>query len=226
MLLRLIEPDAGEIFFKGQNLLELSGSKLRAARKHMQMIVQDRFSSLDPRMRVGEIVSEPLAIHEPQLSSNERRSRALAMLDRVGLKQDAVERYPHEFWASSAKESALPALSFCAPNRSSLTSRFPPWTSPSALKFCCCCRIAARVRPHVHLHFLQPACRGTDRHAHRRHARRASCRDRPHRGGPAPAHAGLYLRTACRRSCFAPHVSFFLLVFAETNISAPFAPVR
>jgi ABC-type microcin C transport system duplicated ATPase subunit YejF len=63
----------------------------------MQMIFQDPFSSLNPRMRVGEIVAEPLAIHEPRLSNTERRSRAAAMLDRVGLKQDALERYPHEF---------------------------------------------------------------------------------------------------------------------------------
>jgi ABC-type glutathione transport system ATPase component len=97
MLLRLIEPDAGETLFQGQNLLRLNGSQLRVSRKQMQMIFQDPFSSLNPRMRVGEIVAEPLAIHGPRLSNTERRSRAAAMLDRVGLKQDALERYPHEF---------------------------------------------------------------------------------------------------------------------------------
>ena len=97
MLLRLIEPDAGEIRFEGRNLLTLDSGEMRAARRQMQMVFQDPFASLNPRMRVGEVVAEPLAIHEPQLTKSERRSRAMAMLDRVGLKSDALERYPHEF---------------------------------------------------------------------------------------------------------------------------------
>jgi ABC-type microcin C transport system duplicated ATPase subunit YejF len=63
----------------------------------MQMIFQDPFASLDPRMRVGEIVGEPLAIHEPKLSKVERASRTSAILERVGLQPDALRRYPHEF---------------------------------------------------------------------------------------------------------------------------------
>ena len=86
MLLRLIEPDGGQIVFA-----------LRAQRREMQMIFQDPFASLDPRMRVGEIVGEPLAIHEPKLSKAERASRTLAILERVGLRADALRRYPHEF---------------------------------------------------------------------------------------------------------------------------------
>jgi ABC-type oligopeptide transport system ATPase subunit len=97
MLLRLIDPDAGEIRFEGRDLLALSGGDIRVARRQMQMVFQDPFASLNPRMRVGEIVAEPLAIHEGQLSKNERRSRTVAMLERVGLKADALERYPHEF---------------------------------------------------------------------------------------------------------------------------------
>ena len=97
MLLRLIEPDAGEIQFDGQNLLTLGGEELRRQRRQMQMIFQDPFASLNPRMRVGEIVGEPLAIHEPQLSGTERRERAAATLKRVGLNEDALSRYPHEF---------------------------------------------------------------------------------------------------------------------------------
>jgi peptide/nickel transport system ATP-binding protein len=97
MLLRLIDPDAGEIRFEAQDLLALSSGEMRAARREMQMVFQDPFASLNPRMRVGETVAEPLAIHEPQLSKSERRSRAVAMLERVGLKPDALERYPHEF---------------------------------------------------------------------------------------------------------------------------------
>jgi oligopeptide transport system ATP-binding protein len=97
MLLRLIEPDSGEITFEGRDLLSLSGEALRLKRRQMQMIFQDPFASLNPRMRVGAIVAEPLAIHEPQLSAAERRDRAVAMLKRVGLTEDAMKRYPHEF---------------------------------------------------------------------------------------------------------------------------------
>ena len=85
MVLRLIEPDHGEILFEGRHLLKLSGERLRAQRRQMQMIFQDPFASLNPRMRVGEIVAEPLAIHEPQRSATERAARATEMLRRVGL---------------------------------------------------------------------------------------------------------------------------------------------
>jgi len=97
MLLRLIEPDVGEIFFGGRDLLKLSGSELRRARREMQMIFQDPFASLNPRMLVGEIVAEPVAIHERELSAAERQDKATAMLRRVGLDESALRRYPHEF---------------------------------------------------------------------------------------------------------------------------------
>jgi ABC-type oligopeptide transport system ATPase subunit len=98
MLLRLIEPDGGQIIFAaGRDLLALSATELRAQRREMQMIFQDPFASLDPRMRVGEIVGEPLAIHEPKLSKAERAARTSAILERVGLQPDALRRYPHEF---------------------------------------------------------------------------------------------------------------------------------
>jgi ABC-type glutathione transport system ATPase component len=97
MLLRLIEPDAGEVHFAGRDLLRLNGGALRNARREMQMIFQDPFASLNPRMRVGEIVAEPLAIHEPRLRKLERAERALKILRRVGLDESAAGRYPHEF---------------------------------------------------------------------------------------------------------------------------------
>src|SRR5580700_7227308 len=76
MLLRLIEPDSGEILFRGQNWLGARGTDLRALRRRMQMIFQDPVASLNPRMRVGTIVGEPLAVHEPGLSRVKRRERA------------------------------------------------------------------------------------------------------------------------------------------------------
>jgi ABC-type oligopeptide transport system ATPase subunit len=97
MLLRLIEPDGGEIRFEGRDLLALGGAELRAARRQMQMVFQDPYASLNPRMRVAEIVSEPLAIHEPSLTRKQRLERTEAILCRVGLTEEAMQRYPHEF---------------------------------------------------------------------------------------------------------------------------------
>jgi oligopeptide transport system ATP-binding protein len=97
MILRLIEPDSGALLFEERDLLRAAGEELRAQRRQMQMIFQDPFASLNPRMRVGQIVVEPLAIHEPLASSAERENRAKEMLQRVGLDSSALKRYPHEF---------------------------------------------------------------------------------------------------------------------------------
>jgi len=97
MLLRLIEPDSGEIRFRGQNWLRARGGELRSLRSGMQMIFQDPVASLNPRMRVGAILSEPLAIHQPHCLRHERRNRASKILEAVGLGPEALARYPHEF---------------------------------------------------------------------------------------------------------------------------------
>jgi len=97
MLLRLIEPDAGEIWFEGADLRAAHGEELRRLRARMQMVFQDPYSSLNPRMQVGAIVGEPLAIHEPQLGGRERARRVSETLAAVGLDGAAASRYPHEF---------------------------------------------------------------------------------------------------------------------------------
>jgi oligopeptide transport system ATP-binding protein len=97
MLLRLVDPDSGEIIFCGKNWLDARGAELRALRRGMQMVFQDPIASLNPRMRVGSIVGEPLAIHDPQLSRDQRRARAAEILAAVGLGPDALTRFPHEF---------------------------------------------------------------------------------------------------------------------------------
>ena len=97
MLLLLVEPDAGKIIFAGRDLTALNSSEMRAERRQLQMVFQDPYASLNPRMRIGEMVAEPLAIHEPKLTASERRERALAMLRRVGLTEESAARYPHEF---------------------------------------------------------------------------------------------------------------------------------
>jgi len=101
LLLRLIEPDAPhesqEIRFASRDLLAARGAELRAMRRQMQMIFQDPFSSLDPRMRVDQIVAEPLEIHEPRLNRTERRAKVAEALASVGLDAAAMRRFPHEF---------------------------------------------------------------------------------------------------------------------------------
>ena len=97
ILLRLIEPDSGELRFRGQDWLGARGAELRSLRRRMQMVFQDPVASLDPRMRVGAIVAEPLAIHESRLTASQRRSRAAEMLEAAGIGADALDRFPHEF---------------------------------------------------------------------------------------------------------------------------------
>lgn len=97
MLLRLIEPDSGQIRFQGEDWLGATGAKLRQLRRRMQMVFQDPVASLNPRMRVGTIVAEPLAIHEPEMKRVERLEKAAEILHAVGLGSDALNRYPHEF---------------------------------------------------------------------------------------------------------------------------------
>ena len=95
-ILRLIEPTSGSVIFKDEDVLAFSKARMRAARRDMQIIFQDPYSSLNPRMRVGEIVEEPLIIH--RLGSREqRRARVAELFALVGLEPGHLRRYPHEF---------------------------------------------------------------------------------------------------------------------------------
>ena len=96
MLLRLIEADSGEVIFDGRDVLSARGADLRQLRRNMQIIFQDPFGSLDPRMNVEEIVSEPMLIHGSE-NRQSRRQRAAEMMRAVGLDESALRRYPHEF---------------------------------------------------------------------------------------------------------------------------------
>jgi len=95
-ILRLIEPSSGEVVFRGENVLQYSSERMRMARRDMQIVFQDPYSSLNPRMRVGDIVEEPLLIHKLG-TKNERRARVAELFELVGLDRAFVERYPHEF---------------------------------------------------------------------------------------------------------------------------------
>ena len=96
MILRLIEPTSGSIRFEGRDFLAADHGELRRLRRDMQIIFQDPFGSLDPRMRVEDVVAEPLIIHEKSSASG-RRARVTELLNAVGLDQSAMRRFPHEF---------------------------------------------------------------------------------------------------------------------------------
>lgn len=95
-LLRLIEPTAGEIIFAGRNVVTMGKRELRELRREMQIVFQDPYASLNPRMKVGDIVAEPLVIHKIG-TAKERRARVAELLGKVGLDPDYGNRYPHEF---------------------------------------------------------------------------------------------------------------------------------
>jgi oligopeptide transport system ATP-binding protein len=96
-VLRLIEPSEGEIIFDGQNVLNLGGDDLRAMRRNIQIVFQDPFASLNPRMTVGAILGEAFIIHKLASSASEREERVASLLLKVGLKPEHMRRYPHEF---------------------------------------------------------------------------------------------------------------------------------
>ena len=96
-LLRLLDPTAGKIEFEGQDITDLSQKNLRPIRRNMQMIFQDPYASLNPRMTVGAIVAEPLEIHGLAQNERDKREKVAGLLQKVGLRPDVAPRYPHEF---------------------------------------------------------------------------------------------------------------------------------
>jgi oligopeptide transport system ATP-binding protein len=96
-VLRLLEPTSGEIWFAGKDVTALDHQALRALRRDMQIIFQDPYASLDPRMTVGAIIGEALVIHRLAKSAREHHERVAELLEIVGLRPDAMRRYPHEF---------------------------------------------------------------------------------------------------------------------------------
>src|SRR5580704_10844550 len=96
-ILRLVEPSAGEIRFAGRDLGALSSAALRALARDIQIIFQDPYASLNPRMTVGAIVGEPLIIHRLTKTRHEFEQRVVELLETVGLGPDHLRRYPHEF---------------------------------------------------------------------------------------------------------------------------------
>jgi peptide/nickel transport system ATP-binding protein len=96
-LLQLIKPQSGRVWFEGRDLTRLSGGQLRKRRREMQIIFQDPYSSLNPRMSIGDAIAEPLKIHKVTRGARNLKTRIEYLLDRVGLDAAAINRYPHEF---------------------------------------------------------------------------------------------------------------------------------
>ena len=96
LVLRLIEPTAGSVRFEGKDIQTLAPTQLRRLRRHMQIIFQDPYASLNPRMTVGQMIAEPLALHDI-VPPSQRAARVRDLLRRVGLRSEHAERFPHEF---------------------------------------------------------------------------------------------------------------------------------
>ncbi len=96
-LIRLLDPTSGRIIFKGQDITGIKGEELRNLRRHMQIIFQDPFASLNPRMTIGSVIEEPLIVHSLFETEKDRQDRVFQLLDLVGLRKEHLNRYPHEF---------------------------------------------------------------------------------------------------------------------------------
>ena len=115
MLVRLLEPDAGSIHFDGTDLLAQRPRELRRLRRHFQIVFQDPYGSLNPRMRIGTALGEPLSIHRLAPTRAERRERVLDLLERVGLDRTAYDRYPHEFSGGQRQRIGIARAIACGP---------------------------------------------------------------------------------------------------------------
>jgi len=117
-LLRLIPATSGRVRFDGNDVLTMKRKPLRQLRRRMQIIFQDPFGSLNPRMNVGQIVGEPMAVHG-LVKRSQRKQRVVDLLERVGLSGDCINRYPHEFSGGQRQRIGI---------ASSATSRSARWT--------------------------------------------------------------------------------------------------
>lgn len=96
-ILRLVEPTSGNVEFQGRNITELNNKELREYRKQAQIIFQDPYSSLNPRICIGDAIAEPMMVHDIERDSKKRRERVCSLLEEVGLEASHYQRYPHEF---------------------------------------------------------------------------------------------------------------------------------
>jgi oligopeptide transport system ATP-binding protein len=115
-ILRLYNPTNGAIHFESTDVTRLSQRELRPMRRRMQMIFQDPYASLDPRMSIGAAIAEPLEIHELAKSATDKERRVRELLERVGLPDDAAKRYPHEFSGGQRQRIGIARALACKPS--------------------------------------------------------------------------------------------------------------
>lgn len=106
VILRLTNPTEGEIFFSGDNISQLPQKHVRPYRRHMQIVFQDPFASLNSKMSVGELIEEPLLV-QTDLTRQERQEKAIQMIEKVGLRKDDRQKYPHEFSGGQRQRISL-----------------------------------------------------------------------------------------------------------------------
>jgi len=106
-ILQLLKPDEGKVLWLGEDLTKIDAEKMRRRRSDLQIIFQDPLASLNPRMTVGDIISDPLRTLMPELSRKERRGRVLRMMEAVGLLPEMTNRYPHEFSGGQAQRIGI-----------------------------------------------------------------------------------------------------------------------
>ncbi|MCL2168157.1 MAG: ABC transporter ATP-binding protein [Lentimicrobiaceae bacterium] len=106
-LLRLIELDSGNIFYKGNNLKAFSFKEMRNLRKEIQIVLQDPYSSLNQRLTVGQMLIEPMQVHDILSNDKKRNKRAIELLERVGLNEEHLHRYPHQFSGGQRQRIAI-----------------------------------------------------------------------------------------------------------------------
>ena len=114
-LLRLVEPTGGQIEFAGRDITAISQRDLRPLRRHMQLIFQDPYASLDPRMSIGQTIEEPLLIHQLATTKAERGARVAELLTKVGLRSEVGRRYPHELSGGQRQRVGIARALACKP---------------------------------------------------------------------------------------------------------------
>ena len=137
MLLRLLKPTSGEILYRGRSILSLSPQEEREFRSRAQMVFQNPFASLNPRMIVGDIIGRVLRVQRPELKKDEVRERVLNGMQEVGLKVEHMTRYPHEFSGGQRQRIAIARALIS-------TSRPRRWTFPCRRRSSTCSRTFRR----------------------------------------------------------------------------------
>ena len=200
-IIRLINPTEGQVIFDGRDLASLKGRELRELRRDIQMIFQDPFSSLNPRMRVRDIIAEPLVTHRVCKSRAELDAEVSRLMDAVGLPREYAGRYPARVLrrpAPAHRHSPRPRAQAEAHNlrRARIRARrvHPGADTEPAHRF------AEGIQPHVYLHRPRPAHRAAHKHARGRHVPGPHCRDGGQGDALLLAHAPLYRGPDGRRA--------------------------